>query len=106
MQTTLAELAALVDGHLVGDGELIIRGAASLRDAQTGEITLVDGCEKQRLLTACRATAVIAPRDYTPEGVSAVLVDDVHRAFAAVILHFHPPRQQRRIGRASCRERV
>ena len=42
MQATLAELAALVGGQIVGDGDLVIRGAASLRDAQPGQITLVD----------------------------------------------------------------
>ena len=36
MQATLSELANLVDGILVGDGDLVIHGAASLRDAVAG----------------------------------------------------------------------
>jgi UDP-3-O-[3-hydroxymyristoyl] glucosamine N-acyltransferase len=98
MQATLAELAALVDGTLVGDGDLAICGAASLHDARPGEITLVDGRAKKRELAHCRAAAVIAPRSFVPEALPAILVDDVHRAFAAVIIHFHPPRKHERIG--------
>jgi UDP-3-O-[3-hydroxymyristoyl] glucosamine N-acyltransferase len=98
MQATLAELAALVEGKLVGDGNVIIHGAASLRDAQAGQITLIDGDDKSHLLAACRATAVIAPKSFTPQGLPAILVDDVHRAFAIIILKFHPQRPGRRIG--------
>ena len=39
MQATLTELAELVDGRLVGNGELVIRGAAPLGDAEPGQIT-------------------------------------------------------------------
>ena len=46
MQATLAELAALVGGQLVGDGRLVILGAATLGDAGPGQITLVDQADK------------------------------------------------------------
>ena len=42
MFVTLRELAELVGGRLVGDGELLISGAATIRDARQGEITLAD----------------------------------------------------------------
>ncbi|OHB70351.1 MAG: UDP-3-O-(3-hydroxymyristoyl)glucosamine N-acyltransferase [Planctomycetes bacterium RBG_13_63_9] len=98
MQATLAELATLIDGALIGDGDLMISGAASLRDAGPGEITLVDGSEKSRELAACLAAAVIAPKTFVPEDRPAIQVDDVHRAFAAIIIFFHPPRQTNRLG--------
>ena len=37
MQATLGELAALVEGRLVGDENILIQGAASLRDAEPGQ---------------------------------------------------------------------
>ena len=98
MQATLAELGALVDGSVVGDGQLVIRGAASLRDAQPGDITLIDGNEKNHGLADCPASALVAPKTFTPEGLPAILVDDLHRAFATIIAHFRPPRRQERIG--------
>lgn len=98
MQATLAELAALVDGQLLGDGRLTIRGAATLRDVEPGQITLVDQSEKNQHLENCRAAAVVAPRSFMPQDLPAIQVDDVHRAFAAIIGHFHPPRAKPRIG--------
>ena len=64
MQATLAELAALVGGQIVGDGQLLILGAATLRDAEPGQITLVDKVEKSHLLEDCRAAAVVAPAGF------------------------------------------
>lgn len=98
MQATLVELAALVDGELVGKGELVIRGAAPLQDAQPGQITLIDGREKKRMLCACRATAAVTPRTYAVENLSLVRVDNVHRAFAKILTFFRPQRQRKRIG--------
>ncbi len=98
MQATLGELAALVEGRLLGDENILIQGAASLRDAEPGQITLIDGDGKNHLLQQCRAAAVIAPKNFTCQDFPAILVDDVHRAFAIVVLHFHPQRRARRIG--------
>ncbi len=98
MQATLGELAALVEGRLLGDENILIQGAASLRDAEPGQITLIDGDGKNHLLQQCRAAAVIAPKNFTSQDFPAILVNDVHRAFAIVVLHFHPQRRKRRIG--------
>jgi UDP-3-O-[3-hydroxymyristoyl] glucosamine N-acyltransferase len=98
MQATLAELAVLVDGSLLGDGRLLIHGAAALRDAQPGEITLIDGEERNRRLADCRATAVVVPKSFLPGGLAAIQVDDVHRAFSAIVRYFRPGRQEHRTG--------
>ncbi len=94
MQATLAELAALVGGHLTGSGDVLISGAASLFEAEPGQITLVDRADKRQRLERCRATAVIAPREFTPQSLPAIQVDDVHQAFAAVVRWFRPPREE------------
>lgn len=98
MQATLAELARLVDGRLAGDGGLAITGAASLGDAQPGEITLVDGAEKGHRLARSQASAVVAPLGYSPEAMAAIQVPDVHLAFSKIIGFFRPARPKRRLG--------
>jgi UDP-3-O-[3-hydroxymyristoyl] glucosamine N-acyltransferase len=98
MQATLAELALLVGGQIVGDDQLVICGAATLSDAGPGHVTLIDGAEKSIHLERCRASAVITPRDFAPRNMPAIQVDNVHRAFAAIVSHFCPPRQVSRIG--------
>ena len=98
MHATLAELAALVDGQIIGDGQLMILGAATVRDAEPGQITLVDQLEKAHLLQQCLAAAVVAPHGFVSENLPAIQVDDVHRAFATIVSHFCPQREMARIG--------
>jgi UDP-3-O-[3-hydroxymyristoyl] glucosamine N-acyltransferase len=98
MRATLAELAALVDGQVVGDGQLMISGAATVRDAEPGQITLVDQAEKAHLLEQCRAAAVVTPHGFVPNGLSAIQVGDVHQAFALIVSHFCPRRETKRTG--------
>ncbi|MFZ5831875.1 MAG: UDP-3-O-(3-hydroxymyristoyl)glucosamine N-acyltransferase [Planctomycetota bacterium] len=98
MPATLSELAALVRGNLIGDGSLLIHGAAPLCDALPGEITLVDGDEKNQSLRGCRASAAIGPIGFAPDGFPVIQVADVHAAFIAAICYFRPQREVRRIG--------
>ncbi len=98
MQATLAELAALVHGQLVGDGDLLIRGAAPLKDAGPGEITLIDRPERGNLLRSSAAAAAVAPRSVLPKGLPMIQVDNVHQAFAAIVARFRPARPPARTG--------
>ncbi len=98
MPASLLELAILVQGQLVGDGSLVISGAAPLSDAQPGDITLVDRQEKQQRLATCRASAVIAPPGVTPHGLPVIQVENVHHAFAAIVRLFRPVRRLARRG--------
>ncbi len=101
MGATLAELAALVGGRLVGDGSLVIRGAAPLADAVSGQITLIDDPERAKSLRNCRASAAVGPKALQPNGMPVILVDDVHQAFAAVVARFRPPRKSAPVGVSS-----
>lgn len=92
MQATLAELAALVNGELIGDGTLVVHGAAPLGEAGPGFITLIDRPDKSAKLAASQASAAVVPRQYVPNGLPIIRVDDVHRAFTAIVLRFRPPR--------------
>jgi UDP-3-O-[3-hydroxymyristoyl] glucosamine N-acyltransferase len=98
MQATLTELAILVDGRLVGDGSIVVHGANPLGEAGPGDITLIDRADRVDALTLTRATAVIAPHSFSPDGLPVILVDDVHRAFSAVVARFRPPRPKTRVG--------
>jgi UDP-3-O-[3-hydroxymyristoyl] glucosamine N-acyltransferase len=100
MPTTLAALAQLVDGHSFGGDAVQIFGAATLLDAGPGDITLVDKNEKAERLAATSARAAVVPRGF-PVGaltMPAIEVEDVHRAFTAIVMFFRPPRQRLRSG--------
>ena len=98
MGTPLADLAALVDGHLLGDGTIEIEEAEILARAQEGEISFLDSTDKQNRIYDSRATAFVVPENCAPENISVIQVEDVHAAFAQIVKHFRPPRYVKRIG--------
>ena len=98
MQATLAELAALVDGNLIGDGSVLVCGAAPLAEAGPGDITLVDRPERIDVLASTRASAVVGPRSLLARGLPVIQVEDVHQAFTVIVARFRPPRVRRHVG--------
>ncbi len=98
MPTTLGDLARLVGGALWGDASLELTGAATLGLARAGELTLADCPDRDRDLAASPAAAVIASPDVECSGKPAIIVKDVHAAFAAAVAYFRPPRPRTRIG--------
>jgi UDP-3-O-[3-hydroxymyristoyl] glucosamine N-acyltransferase len=97
MQVTLNELATLVGGKIVGheDGSLILTGAAPLAQAVTGQISLVDlRSECLPDLSNVQASAVITAPDSPFDALPSIRVEDVHDAFAKIILHFRPKRHK------------
>lgn len=94
----LQNLAELVRGQLLGDGQTEISDAAVLRDVQAGQITFIDQADKLPKLIGSPAAAAIVPQATAIEGLPAIVVTDVHAAFAAVYCHFHPRRERKRIG--------
>jgi UDP-3-O-[3-hydroxymyristoyl] glucosamine N-acyltransferase len=59
----LCELADIVGGELVGDGEVEIRGVAGIREAAPGEITFVANPRYAEFAAETKASAVIVTRD-------------------------------------------
>ncbi len=98
MTSTLGQLAALVDGRVVGDPQLPIYGAAPLGDARPGHITLMDGSERSRRPRPCAASAAVVPPEVQPNGIAAIQVENVHHAFAAILRFFRPARSNQHCG--------
>ena len=99
MQVTLAELAAMVDGELLGDGSVVIHGAAPLCSAGPGQITMADDTvDRHCSLSTSRAAAAVVLPSVAVNGMPAIRVDDVHLAFARIVSHFHPAHAPTRIG--------
>ena len=98
MPVRLEKLAEIVGGTLTGDGNVEIRGAATLRDAGPGEITLADDEKYSDKLMDCRATAAVVPPGIQPEGISFITVDNAREAFAAIVTAFCPTRPRKAAG--------
>lgn len=105
--TTLVQLASLVSGRVQGDTECPIHGAAVLGEVVEGEITLVDHCDRLKELKGTHAAAVVISEKAANESaasgkycveVPAVVVSDVHAAFATIVCYFRPQRGHVEIG--------
>jgi UDP-3-O-[3-hydroxymyristoyl] glucosamine N-acyltransferase len=94
----LGDVASLVGGDLSGDAAIPITGAAILRDASGGDITLADNPKLTSDLSDCKAAAVLVPPTVKPDGVPFVTVADVHSSFSKIVEHFSPPVTQRACG--------
>ena len=95
MQTTVGQLAALLEGTVEGDETIAIHGISSIEDAQDGDITFA---ETDKLLSSAgrsRASAVIAPANSPKlEGALAnkplIRVKNPRFAFAQALRIFAP----------------
>jgi UDP-3-O-[3-hydroxymyristoyl] glucosamine N-acyltransferase len=86
----LAELAGRFGGEVVGDADPVIKGLASLRTAQSGDITFFSHGRYREELAATRASAVIVganARDTT--ALPRIVCADPYLFFAKVARLYH-----------------
>jgi len=96
--TTLGQLAALVGGRVHGDPTTVIRGATVLSDVAAGEITFVDHADRLKQLATTQAAAVVLHEKIECTWPAAIIVGDVHSAFAKIIEYFRPSRARVAVG--------
>lgn len=95
MEKTLREIAAIVDGNIIGDGEVFIRGVKDIEHALVSDITFA---VEPHLETAetCGAGAVIVPETVKSYGKPAICVANPRAAFTKLLKIFMPPLKVRR----------
>jgi UDP-3-O-[3-hydroxymyristoyl] glucosamine N-acyltransferase len=86
---TLRQLAELVQGRVVGDGETVIHAARPLAEAQAGDITFIETEKHLAQLAGCPATAAIVPASTATVARPVIQVKDPLGAFVAVVRHLH-----------------
>jgi UDP-3-O-[3-hydroxymyristoyl] glucosamine N-acyltransferase len=97
VQITVRQLAALVEGQVHGDPDLLVRAARPLNEAGPEDITFVEAERNARFLSTCRARAVVVPTALVPlrEGELAaaaftfIQVKDPMTAFVAIVRELH-----------------
>ncbi len=86
MQKTTAELAALLGGKVEGDPDVVITGAATLEDAQPGQVSFLGNLKYLPHLKSTRASAVlINSATERPPRRNYILVGNPSLAFARLI---------------------
>lgn len=91
MPYTLLQLAKIVGGEIVGDGECIVTRVAPIQDADGGSISFVGSAKYQKYLANTRASAVIVTRELAGGlSVPALVVKNPRAVHARVTALLHP----------------
>lgn len=87
---TLAELASELGGVIVGDGAVVIRGVAGIREAQPGDITFLANSRYDGYVNETQASAIICSRELSLAPVPLLQVDNPYLAFQRVVKILRP----------------
>lgn len=108
LEWTLGELAKLVEGSLEGAADLLIRGAAIVRDVAEGELTFATDSKRLAVALESPAAAVVVPLALEPNdsgaagtesaGKPLLRVADVVEAFAQIVGRFRRRSEHRVVG--------
>jgi len=88
MEFTLAELARRVGARLTGDGGVLIRGVAGIREAGPDEITFLANPKYEVFLGETRAAAIILPESLPSPPLPALLTPQPYLTFVEVLRIF------------------
>lgn len=93
---TLKELAELVEGTVVGDGDLEIRRLAPIDAAAEGDITFVTSAKYLAKLRDSKASAVIVTPGVELPGFALIACRNPYLAFAKILTHLQVRRPEPR----------
>lgn len=95
MTVQLGELAALVNGRLLGNPHSVCEGANPPADAAQNEVTLLDDPRRSAILDQSQAMAVVTAVeleiDSTQQSMAQIIVDNPHLAFGKIVALYRPP---------------
>lgn len=95
-ERTVAELAEVVQGRVLGDPDTVIRGIASIEEAKSGDITFAESPRFLATAEQSSASAILAPAAATAGGKNQsfvktmIAVDNPRLAFAQLLDLFAP----------------
>ena len=87
---TVADIAKLVAGEIVGDGSFIVTGLNGIREAHDGDLTFVASAKYEALLVQSKASVAIVGRDINCPGKILIRVDNPSAAFTHVLKNVLP----------------
>ena len=90
MKKTLKEIAKLIDGQVIGDGDTLITGASGIREAAEGDITFLANSKYSSLMDKTRASAIITSAEAQDTTKPLILTQNPSLAFVKIISLFAP----------------
>jgi len=90
LHKTLSEIAKLIDGKVIGNGDTLITGVSGIKEAQEGDITFLANPKYSSLMDKTRAAAIITSNDTQKCVKPVILTENPSLAFAKIISMFMP----------------
>ena len=81
MNLKVKEIAKIINGKIIGDGDTVINGISGIKEAKEGDITFIANRKYIPLLKSTRASAVIVYPDMNNTS-SAILIQVENPSFA------------------------
>jgi len=85
MKKTLTEIAAIVDGEIVGDEKTVVTGICGIKEAQKGDLTFIANSRYLSLMNQTKASAIITSRDVKSAPKPIVRTENPSIAFAKMV---------------------
>ncbi len=87
---TVADIAGLVGGEVIGDPAAPVRSIASIEQAGPQDLTFLSNKKYEPFLKTCQAAAVVVGPDQTEAAVTLIRVQNSDLAFATVMKRLAP----------------
>ena len=88
----LSEIAKILGGELVGDGDVEVEKVSEIQNASKGDITFIANPKYEKFFETTEASAVIVGKNFSRrrEDVSLIMVDEPYYAFVKVLKLLNP----------------
>ena len=91
LNMTLEQIAELVEGEVVGDKNIVIKGISGIKEAKEGDITFLANPKYTPLMYKTQASAVIVPKDTKDAPLPIIKTENPSLAFAKIVDLVAPP---------------
>ncbi|HZZ75167.1 MAG TPA: LpxD N-terminal domain-containing protein, partial [Puia sp.] len=101
MQFSAAQIAALINGKLEGNPEVLVSNFGKIEDAQAGQLTFLANPKYEEYLYSTRASVIIVnDTQVLKEKINAtlILVPDAYLAFASLLSQYQEMMNQQLTG--------
>lgn len=90
MQKTLKEIAQLIQGEVVGDDTIAVKGVSGIKEAKNGDITFLANPKYLSYIDKTEASAIITSRDVLRSSKPIIRTDNPSLAFVKIVSLFAP----------------
>ena len=88
MSMTVADIAQLVNGEIIGDGNVSVSGFSGIKEAKKSDLTFLSNPKYEPLLFDTQASVILVPRQIACPGKTVIRVDNPSLSFTQVVNYF------------------